>query len=258
MQMHLCFYMSSSKSTLTINAINTGALHGSFGMDCLVVTGTTVTFVYSCVQLTLACRTGEPTKHVFFEVSGMLLMFVTFGKYLEAYAKGKTVSAITNLLSMQPSHALLVVNSESIRYFNSNVVSAGVSAGVSSSGASSGVVGSSSSVVGSSSSVVGSSSSGGVCTVSVEGSRHPPITLSSPPFTPTPFTPTIPSLRGYGAISSPAPAPAANTVTDRDRASKGRDIKAGTQYEYAGKFTFSRCILIIFSIFSLKLIAIML
>ena len=97
-----------------------GALHGSFGMDCLVVVGTTVTFVYSCVQLSLACSTGEQTKHVFFEASGMLLMFVTFGKYLEAYAKGKTVSAITNLLSMQPSHALLVVNSESINYTGGN------------------------------------------------------------------------------------------------------------------------------------------
>lgn len=181
-----------------------------------MVTGTTVTFVYSCVQLTLACRAGEPTKHVFFEVSGMLLMFVTFGKYLEAYAKGKTVSAITNLLSMQPSHALLVVNSESISYFNSSAVrSAGVSSGVSSG-------------------VVESSSSSSVCPVIVEGSRHPPITLSSPPYTPTPFTPTIPPLRGYGAISSPA------TVTDRDResASKVRDIKAGTPYEYAGMFTF--------------------
>lgn len=83
-------------------------------MDCLVVTGTTVTFVYSCVQLTRACQTGEPTKHVFFEASGMLLMFVTFGKYLEAYAKGKTVSAITKLLEMQPSHALLVVSSDSL------------------------------------------------------------------------------------------------------------------------------------------------
>ena len=40
----------------------------------------------------------------------MLLMFVTFGKFIESYAKGKTVSAITNLLKMQPSHALLVVS----------------------------------------------------------------------------------------------------------------------------------------------------
>jgi Cu+-exporting ATPase len=65
-----------------------GAINGNFGMDCLVVTGTTVTFVYSLTQLYLACEASIPTKHVFFEVSGMLLMFVTFGKFVEAYAKG--------------------------------------------------------------------------------------------------------------------------------------------------------------------------
>ena len=42
-------------------------------MDCLVVTGTTVTFAYSSVQLALACRTGVPTAHVFFEASGELV-----------------------------------------------------------------------------------------------------------------------------------------------------------------------------------------
>ena len=70
-----------------------------------------MTFIYSMVQLTYACNSGIPTTHVFFEASGMLLMFVTFGKFIESYAKGKTVSAITNLLRMQPSHALLVVTS---------------------------------------------------------------------------------------------------------------------------------------------------
>ena len=73
-------------------------------MDLLVVTGTTITFVYSCVQLSLACAYGMATTHVFLEASGMLLMFVTFGKFLEAYAKGKTVSAISNLLNMQARH----------------------------------------------------------------------------------------------------------------------------------------------------------
>jgi cation transport ATPase len=48
-----------------------GAINGNFGMDCLVVTGTTVTFVYSLTQLYLACEASRPTKHVFFEVSGM-------------------------------------------------------------------------------------------------------------------------------------------------------------------------------------------
>jgi P-type Cu+ transporter len=86
-----------------------GAMHGSFGMDCLVVTGTTITFVYSFIQLCLSCQSGEPSMHIFFETSGMLLMFVTLGKYLEAYAKGSTASAMTSLLKLQPQKVLIPV-----------------------------------------------------------------------------------------------------------------------------------------------------
>jgi len=37
----------------------------------------------------------------------IILMFVTFGKFLEAYAKGKTVSAINSLMKLQPRKVLL-------------------------------------------------------------------------------------------------------------------------------------------------------
>lgn len=84
------------------------ALHRSFGMDALVVTGTTIAFVYSSIQLSAACISGTPTMHVFFETSGMLLLFVTMGKYFEAYAKGTTISAMTSLLKLQPRQAVLV------------------------------------------------------------------------------------------------------------------------------------------------------
>ncbi len=70
-----------------------GAMHGNFGMDCLVVTGTFITFLYSCIQLAMACQSGIPTTHVFFETTGMLLMFVTIGKFIEAYAKGRREGA---------------------------------------------------------------------------------------------------------------------------------------------------------------------
>jgi len=84
------------------------ALHRSFGMDALVVTGTTIAFVYSSIQLAVSCASGVPTMHVFFETSGMLLLFVTMGKYFEAYAKGTTISAMTSLLKLQPRQAVLV------------------------------------------------------------------------------------------------------------------------------------------------------
>ncbi|RYY87252.1 hypothetical protein EON63_04340 [archaeon] len=56
------------------------AYHGSLGMDFLVMVGTSITFVYSLFQLYYACKTHMYTPHVFFETSGMLLLFVTIGK----------------------------------------------------------------------------------------------------------------------------------------------------------------------------------
>ena len=83
------------------------ARHGSFGMDFLIATGTSVSYVYSIIQLAEACRTGESTEHVFLEVSGMLLLFVTMGKFIEAYARRHTASAILSLLKMQPTTVCL-------------------------------------------------------------------------------------------------------------------------------------------------------
>lgn len=88
-----------------------GAKHGSFGMDFLIASGTSVSYLYSIIELALACRAGEMTEHVFLEVSGMLLLFVTIGKFIEAYARRHTASAILSLLKMQPTTAFLVATS---------------------------------------------------------------------------------------------------------------------------------------------------
>jgi len=60
-----------------------GAMHGTYGMDALVVVGTSISFSYSCFLLMMACDTQVIARHVFFETSGMLLMFVTIGKFIE-------------------------------------------------------------------------------------------------------------------------------------------------------------------------------
>ena len=79
-----------------------GARHCSFGMDFLISLGTTVTYAYSVLSIIIGCQQHTLVKHLFFEASGMLFLFVTFGKYLEAFAKGQTVSAISGLLKLQP------------------------------------------------------------------------------------------------------------------------------------------------------------
>jgi len=99
------------------------ALHWNFGMDCLVVTGTSISFFYSVAQVIMACQGGlAPARHVFFEASGMLITFVTMGKYLEAYSRGSTMAAVSRLLTMQPKEALLLRNPELL--FRNNNASA--------------------------------------------------------------------------------------------------------------------------------------
>jgi Cu+-exporting ATPase len=84
------------------------AKHWNFGMDALVVVGTTTAYAYSALALMVAEIKPHFVPHVFFEASGMLLTFVTLGKYIEAKAKGRTSQALTLLMQLQPRTATLV------------------------------------------------------------------------------------------------------------------------------------------------------
>jgi Cu+-exporting ATPase len=79
------------------------------GMDFLISLGTTAAYLYSVIVLGITAfgfladvHTGGMRLKATFETSAMLLTFVTFGKYLEAYAKGKTASALQTLMELQP------------------------------------------------------------------------------------------------------------------------------------------------------------
>ena len=50
-----------------------------------------------------------------FATGPMLFTFVSLGKFLEAYAKGKTASALQTLMELQPQLALRVTNTEQLR-----------------------------------------------------------------------------------------------------------------------------------------------
>jgi len=98
-----------------------GMQGGVIGMDFLVVMGTTAAYVYSVIIFSLetvcgtSCTEGRsPT----FETGAMLLTFVTFGKFLESYARGKTASALQTLMHLQPSAALRVTDEDNYKYKN--------------------------------------------------------------------------------------------------------------------------------------------
>ena len=85
---------------------------GVMGMDFLVCLGTTAAYLYSVIVMVVTIfadpsdfeENGTHLKPMF-ETGAMLLTFVTLGKYLEAYAKGKTASALQTLMEMQPTIA---------------------------------------------------------------------------------------------------------------------------------------------------------
>jgi len=81
------------------------------GMDFLVCLGTTAAYAYSLIVLGIQTFESDDTSAMekdaihlkaTFETSAMLLTFVTLGKYLEAYAKGKTATALQTLMELQP------------------------------------------------------------------------------------------------------------------------------------------------------------
>jgi len=91
-----------------------GLVHGcTMGMDFLVAMGTSSAYLYSIIVFVLqliAKDNGEYDASIMdlvptFETGAWLITFVTLGKYLEAYARGKTAGALQTLMELQPVSA---------------------------------------------------------------------------------------------------------------------------------------------------------
>ena len=83
--------------------------HKSATMDVLIMLGTTAAYFYSLFTLVVAMFNPDPDSPpvVFFDTSTMLIMFVSLGRYLENSAKGKTSTALTDLMALAPSMAII-------------------------------------------------------------------------------------------------------------------------------------------------------
>ena len=83
--------------------------HGSGTMDVLVMLGTSAAYFYSLFAMIAGIFNSDPDYRpaLFFETSTMLMTFVSFGRYLENRAKGKTSTALTELMSLTPSVATI-------------------------------------------------------------------------------------------------------------------------------------------------------
>lgn len=85
--------------------------HGSATMDVLVCLGTTAAFAFSALSMAVAILSAShPPASTFFDTSGMLITFVTFGRFLENMAKGSTSSALSKLMQLAPPSATIYAN----------------------------------------------------------------------------------------------------------------------------------------------------
>lgn len=86
-------------------------LHGAPNMDTLVALGSGVSFLWSFfvfLKMFAAPDSGELLHDLYFESAGMIVTLITVGKTLEARAKGKTTGALTALMNLAPTAAILV------------------------------------------------------------------------------------------------------------------------------------------------------
>ena len=79
-------------------------------MDTLVALGTGAAWIYSTAIMAAiwSGKAGYSAENLYFEVAGLLIVFILMGKWLEAIAKGKTSEAIKSLMGLQAKTALVV------------------------------------------------------------------------------------------------------------------------------------------------------
>jgi Cu+-exporting ATPase len=82
----------------------------SASMDTLVALGTGTAFLYSLAASILIWggSTSYALDDVYFEVAGLLIVFILLGRMLEALAKGRASASIRKLLELQPATALVI------------------------------------------------------------------------------------------------------------------------------------------------------
>ena len=88
--------------------------YGKANMDTLIGIGTSVAFTYSFIVTAFeeSLRPFLNVQHTYYDVTIVVVAFITLGKYLEARAKIKTGDAIEKLLNIQAKKAIVIRDGE--------------------------------------------------------------------------------------------------------------------------------------------------
>src|SRR5699024_7505090 len=85
------------------NAYNALVKNRTANMDVLIALGSSTAYIYSVVVL-LGLLAGS----LYFDTAALILVFITFGNYLEARSKGQAGAALQQLLEMEADTATVV------------------------------------------------------------------------------------------------------------------------------------------------------
>jgi Cu+-exporting ATPase len=101
------YFISGFKSLIKLNP----------NMDALIALGAGISTIYSIYNFVISAMDSLNVSvanqlgiHFYFESAGMILTFISIGKYLESKSKNKTSSAISKLIKLTPKTAVIEIN----------------------------------------------------------------------------------------------------------------------------------------------------
>lgn len=87
--------------------------HLSPNMDSLIALGSTSAIIYGIYAIyKIATGNLSFAHHLYFESAGLIVAFISLGKFLEAITQGKTSDAINKLMGLAPKTATIIIDGE--------------------------------------------------------------------------------------------------------------------------------------------------